>query len=107
MKICKLQQISLYLYIEKRDGGSLMYNFNKKEMKAKIKLYLDEKSAEITVDDNRKITVSFDVQDINFFETKEEVREIVDGWLQEIKDVENYEEIANALEDQLGKYVSE
>lgn len=84
-----------------------MYNFNKKEMKAKIKLYLDEKSAEITVDDNRKITVSFDVQDINFFETKEEVREIVDGWLQEIKDVENYEEIANALEDQLGKYVSE
>lgn len=78
-----------------------------KKMKAKIKLYLDEKSAEITVDDNRKITVSFDVQDINFFETKEEVREIVDGWLQEIKDVENYEEIANALEDQLGKYVSE
>lgn len=78
-----------------------------KKMKAKINLYLDEKSAEITVDDNRKITVSFDVQDINFFETKEEVREIVDGWLQEIKDVENYEEIANALEDQLGKYVSE
>lgn len=76
-------------------------------MKAKIKLYLDEKSAEITVDDNRKITVSFEVQDINFFETKEEVRELVDGWLQEIKDVENYEEIANALEDQLGKYVSE
>lgn len=78
-----------------------------KKMKAKINLYLDEKSAEITTTDNRHIRVSFDVQDMNFFETKEELREFVDGWLQEIKDVENYEEIAQALEIQLEKYVSE
>ena len=67
-------------------------------MKAIIKTY--PTNAEIFVDDandNRHISVSYDFQDPNFFETKEEMRELIDEWLEEIKDVENYEEIAQAL----------
>lgn len=77
-------------------------------MKAIIKTY--PTNAEIYVDDandNRHISVSYDFQDPHFFETKEEMREMIDEWLEEIKDVENYEEIALALECQLDKYRSE
>lgn len=77
-------------------------------MKAIIKTY--PTNAEIFVDDandNRHISVSYDFQDSNFFETKEEIREMIDEWLEEIKDVENYEEIAQTLEIQLDRYRSE
>ena len=77
-------------------------------MKAIIKTY--PTNAEIFVDDandNRHISVSYDFQDSNFFETKEEIREMIDEWLEEIKDVENYEEIALTLEIQLDRYRSE
>ncbi len=77
-------------------------------MKAIIKTY--PTNAEIFVDDandNRHISVFYDFQDSNFFETKEEMREMIDEWLEEIKDVENYEEIAQTLEIQLDRYRSE
>lgn len=79
-----------------------------KKMKAIIKTY--PTNAEIFVDDandNRHISVSYDFQDPNFFETKEEMRELIDEWLEEIKDVDNYEEIAQTLEIQLDRYRSE
>lgn len=77
-------------------------------MKAIINTY--PTNAEIFVDDandNRHISVSYDFQDPNFFETKEEMRELIDEWLEEIKDVENYEDIAQTLEIRLDRFRSE